>query len=165
MEATEEKQVWRVVRSGVPAMFGPEMNVTVFHRGGAFVVEVPVGRDIVAKTPLAAVCGYIASRFIEATEIIPPGQQSRAEMLAAMDRTATSACFVPAVYDWQFIGAFEGLYPDEVLPTVLVCDGQEWAALDAELRAVERDVNTLEGSVYVREGAPGKPSTWRLRPA
>jgi hypothetical protein len=78
---------------------------------------------------------------------------------------ALLSCFVPAVYDWQFIGAFEDLYPDEVLPTVLVCDGQEWAALDAQLRAVERDVNTLEGSVYVREGAPGKPSTWRLRPA
>lgn len=81
----EEKQVWRVVRHGVPATFGPEMNVTTYSHDGWWLVDVPVGRPIQGRTPLAAVCGYIASRFIEATEIIPPGQMSRAELLAAVE--------------------------------------------------------------------------------
>jgi hypothetical protein len=78
----EEKQVWRVVRGGDSTGYDAGMKVPVHHRGGKYVVEVPAGRDIEARTPLAAVCGYVASRFIEATEIIPPGQMSRAEMEA-----------------------------------------------------------------------------------
>jgi hypothetical protein len=78
----EPPQVWRVVRHGDSTGYDAGMKVPVHHRGGKYVVEVPAGRDIEANTALAAVCGYVASRFVDAVEIVPPGQMSRAEMEA-----------------------------------------------------------------------------------